>query len=49
MNNTFDKKAEVNKLTEHLHKVANQLGAKNVTWDIIQLKKKLYEAIDKKK
>ena len=42
----FDKKSEVNKLIKHLHKVANELNAKNVTWDIIQLKKKLYYAID---
>lgn len=47
LNEPFAKKQEINKLTEHLHKVANQLGARNVTWDIIQLKKKLYEAVDR--
>lgn len=44
----LDKKVEVNKLIQHLHKVANELGATNVTWNIIELKKKLYQAIDKK-
>lgn len=44
---SFDKKAEVNKLIQHLHKVANELGATNATWTIIELKKKLYQAIDK--
>ena len=44
----FNKKAEVNKLIQHLHKVANELGATNARWNIVELKKKFFEAIDRK-
>jgi hypothetical protein len=43
----FEQKTQINKLIEHLKHVAQQLNATNCSYEIITLKKKLYEAIDR--